>query len=247
PETVLQYGYINGVNRIFGDDSPMGDLDSDSHYFNFSNDSTPLGKLVGYGYLLDFKRDAPGASNQTYGVSLSGKQKINEDFTVAYHAEYAFQQDYGNNTTDYDADYYHLAPALVWKGFTTTVGFEVLGSDNGAAGFATPLATLHKWNGWSDVFLATPAAGLEDFYVDVTYKVSGVEGDLKFFNGLLAKVQYHDFSAEEGSMDYGTEWGIYVKQPINKNVYAEVKYADYNSDGFATDREKIVFGIGITY
>ena len=247
PDTVLRYGYINGINRIFGDDSPMGDWDSDSHYFNFSNESTPLGKIVTYGYLLDFESDAPGASSQTYGVSLTGKQKIDDAFSGWYHAEYANQQDYGSNATDYDADYYHFAGALIWKGLKTTVGYEVLGSDGGMTGFATPLATLHKWNGWADVFLGTPGTGLEDLYVDVTYKVSGIEGELDFFNGLLLKAQYHDFSAEEGSADYGSEWGFYAKQPITKHVYAELKYADYNSDGFAADREKVVFGLGVKY
>ena len=247
PDTEIRYGYINGVNRIFGDGSPAGDWDSDSHLFNISNTSTPLGKIVVYSYLLDFEMDAPAASNQSFGISLDGKQKLTEHLTGNYYGEYAFQQDYGSNTTDYDADYYHVSGGLSCHGLTTTVGYEVLGSDNGMAAFSTPLATLHKWNGWADVFLATPATGLEDFYVDVTYKVSGIEGDMKFLNGLLAKVQYHDFSAEEGSMDYGTEWGVYVKQPITKNVYAEVKYADYDTDGFATDRKKVVFGLGVTY
>ncbi len=247
PETEIQYGYINGVNRIFGDDSPAGDWDSDSHFFNISNESTPLGKIVAYSYLLDFETDAPAASNQTYGISLTGKQKLTDDLTGNYHGEYAHQMDFGPNTTDYDADYYHVSGGLECHGMTVTVGYEVLGSDDGMAAFATPLATLHKWNGWADVFLTTPAAGLEDFYVDVTYKVSGLEGDLAFFNGFLAKVQYHDFSAEEGSMDYGTEWGVYLKQPITKNIYAELKYADYDTDGFASDREKIVFGLGVTY
>lgn len=247
PDTILKYGYINGVNRIFGDDSPIGDWDSDSHFFNFSNESTPLGKIVAYSYLLDFETSAPGASSQSYGVSLTGKQKVTDDLAVKYHGEYAYQMDYGPNTTDYDADYYHVSGGLSCHGFTATVGYEVLGSDDGMVGFSTPLATLHKWNGWADVFLATPSTGLEDFYVDLTYKVKGIEGDLAFFNGLLAKVQYHDFSADEGGMDYGTEWGVYVKQPINKHVYAELKYADYEADGFASDRKKIVFGLGVKY
>lgn len=247
PDTELTYSYINGVNRIFGDDSPAGDWDSDSHLFNISNTSTPLGKIVAYSYLLDFETDAPALSSQSYGISLTGKQKLSENVTGSYHGEYAYQMDFGPNTTDYDADYYHISGGLGCHGLTATVGYEVLGSDNGMAAFTTPLATLHKWNGWADVFLATPANGLEDFYVDVTYKVSGIEGDLEFLNGLLAKVQYHDYSAEEGSMDYGTEWGVYVKQPITKHVYAEVKYADYDTDGFATDRKKVVFGLGVQY
>ncbi|MCA9409440.1 MAG: hypothetical protein KC733_12175, partial [Candidatus Omnitrophica bacterium] len=93
----------------------------------------------------------------------------------------------------------------------------------------------------------TPATGLEDFYVDLSYKVAGLEGNLEFFNGLLAKFQYHDFQAEDGGADYGNEWGIYLKHPIKKNMYVETKYADYNADSFSTDTKKWILGFGLTY
>lgn len=245
-DTVIKYGYINGVNRIFGDDSPVGDFDSDSHYINVSNKSLPIGKVTGYGYFFDFENEAPALSSRTIGLSLDGKKPVNDEVSVKYHLEYAYQSDYADNTANYDADYYHIAPAVIWKGITATIGYEVLGSDNGVS-FKTPLATLHKFNGWADVFLVTPAAGLEDFYLDLTYKVKGQEGDLSFLNGLLVKFQYHDFSAESGGADYGTEYGIYIKQPINEYAYAELKYADYNADGFATDREKVTIGLGLKF
>jgi hypothetical protein len=247
PDTEARYGYIWQVNRIFGDDSPVGDWESDSHFYNISNKSTPLGKITAYGYLLDFKKDAPGVSSQTYGISLDGHKAVHEDITFKYYGEYAYQADFAKNGTDYNAHYYHIAPALALKGFSVTAGYEVLGSDERRIAFSTPLATLHKFNGWADVFLTTPAAGLEDIYADVSCAVSGLEDNWGFFNGLTASVQYHDFSAEDGGADYGSEWGIYLKQPINKNMYVELKYADYNSDGFATDREKITLGFGVIY
>ncbi len=247
PDTEIKYGYINGVNRIFGDDSPMGDFDSDSHYYNISHTGTPLGKITTYGYFFDFESDAPALSSQTFGISLTGKKAVQDGVTVNYHGEYANQSDFGSNTANYDGDYYHIAPGVSWKGLTATVGYEVLGSDNGAVSFKTPLATLHKWNGWADVFLATPAAGLEDIYVDITYKFKDMQDGWSWLNGVLAKVQYHDFSAEDGGADYGTEWGLYLKKTFNKHVYTELKYADYQTDGFATDRQKLTFGIGFKY
>ncbi|MFT5806450.1 MAG: hypothetical protein ACI9LG_000713 [Moritella dasanensis] len=48
-----------------------------------------------------------------------------------------------------------------------------MGSDSGDYGFATPLATLHKFNGWSDQFLNTPTQGLADLYLSVSSKVAG--------------------------------------------------------------------------
>ena len=40
----------------------------------------------------------------------------------------------------------------------------MLASDN-SQGFRTPLATLHAFNGWADLFLDTPPDGLSDIYV----------------------------------------------------------------------------------
>ena len=98
-----------------------------------------------------------------------------------------------------------------------------------------------------DKFLTTPANGLADFYVDLTYKVKNLERHLKFLNGLLAKFQYHDFDADDGQLDHGNEWGVYLKQPINEYVYVEVKYANYNADNTSTDTQKFIFGVGIQY
>ncbi len=243
----MKYGFIYNANRIFGENSTVGDWGFQSHFYNIANTTTPLGKITAYGYFLDFGSDSPANSNQTFGGSLSGDIEIDEHITLKYYGEYANQSELGENTTDYNAHYYHIAPALAFKGLTTTVGYEVLGSDDSTFAFRTPLATLHKWNGWTDKFLTTPAAGLKDFYVDLTYKVSGLEGNWKFFNGLLAKVQYHDFDADDGGADYGNEWGIYLKQPINKNIYVETKYANYNADTFATDTQKLIFGVGVKY
>ena len=52
----LSYTYLNKVNRTFGPDSPFNEwLMDDSHLINISY-KTPIGKLVGYGYLLDLDR-----------------------------------------------------------------------------------------------------------------------------------------------------------------------------------------------
>ena len=50
-------------------------------------------------------------------------------------------------------------------------GYEVLGADNGVAltSFQTPLATLHKFQGWADKFLVTPPNGLRDAYGSIGY------------------------------------------------------------------------------
>lgn len=243
PDTTVKYAYVSKINRIFGPDSEAGDWNSESHVINVSNKSLPIGKITGYGYMLDFEDDAPTRSSNTFGVSLSGKQKVFDDVTFKYHAEYAQQSDAGDNTTNYDADYITLAPSLSWNGFTAKIGYEKLGSDNGVQAFQTPLGTAHKFNGWADKFLSTPANGLEDTYLELGYKVRG-DSALK---GLMLKAQYHDFKADEGGADYGTEYGLYAKMPIKKNYYIEAKYADYQADAFATDTQKFTLSLGAKF
>ena len=70
----------------------------------------------------------------------------------------------------------------------------MLGGD-GVYGFQTPLATLHKFNGWADKFLATPSNGLEDLYL----ALEGKTGRFKW------ATIFHDFSANEGTAAYGSE------------------------------------------
>ncbi len=244
PDTKIMYGYLNNVNRIFGTDSPIGDFDSDSHILNINNSSYTIGNITAYAYLLDFQDDAPALSSQSYGASLKGAVPINSDVSFKYHAEYAHQSDYGNNAVSYDADYYHLAPAISAYGITATLGYEVLGSDNGAIAFSTPLATLHKFNGFADIFLNTPATGLEDAYIDVSYQHHSSD-ILPQLNGLKLKTQYHDFSSEDTNQNFGTEWDVTGHMPIMQRYYIEARYADYHADTFASDTQKFILGLGL--
>lgn len=247
PETSLKYGYIYNVNRIFGEKSSAGDWGSKSHFLHAENTHYPFAQLLAYAYLLDFGGDSPANSNQTYGLALKGKGDLNDAWGWQYRLEFARQSDYGDNTADYAANYYHIAPAVKYAGVTATLGYEVLGSDGGASGFRTPLATLHKFNGWADKFLTTPAAGLEDLYLDVSYTLNGLDGKCAFLNGLKATLQLHKFSAEDGGADFGNEWGVYLVQPLGEHMYAALKYADYSADDFSADTQKIILDLGFKY
>ena len=118
-----------------------------------------------------------------------------------------------------------------------SLGYEVLGSDDGAAAFKTPLATLHKFQGWADKFLGTPANGVKDSYV----KLAGKVGSAK------VAVFYHEFSADFGGADLGSEFDVVATYPIKKGLSAQLKYADYNADSHASDTEKVWFTINAKY
>jgi len=239
----LSGSYVWNVNRIFSDDNPFGNLDTDTTWVSADYTGSELGTLTAYGLFIDLN-DAPvfGLSSQTLGLRFAGKTKLSDTLNLLYEAEYATQSDYKDNPTDYTADYYHLVGGIATGGFTVKAGYEVLGSDNGTASFKTPLATLHKFNGWTDKFLNTPNGGLEDLYASVSYKVQA-DGPLK---GLKFDAIYHDFSADIGN-DYGSEINFQVAKNIAKNYSVALKYGSYNADGFATDTEKLWVSLGAKF
>lgn len=211
-----QYAYLAKRNRIFGEEK---DIDAKDHLFNLGF-STSVGKLSAYAYLLEVDQ-ATDNSLDTYGVRFSGKKPVSDEVTVLYSAEFATQES-ETGATSYDAEYIGLELGAVASGVTAKLGYEVLGSDEGNYGFSTPLATLHKFNGWADQFLGTPAQGLVDMYVSVGAKVAGVK---------LAAI-YHDFSADEstpGVDDLGSELDLLAAKKFNETYSAGLKYAMYSA------------------
>jgi len=228
-DTKLFYSYIDRVNRIFSNEHPDGNFDSQSHLINLSYSGLPVGKLTTYAYLLDFGNSLPN-STHTYGGSLTGSKPATEEIKLNYHAEFAWQTDAGDSTLDYNAEYYHLALGSTYKRFTLTGGYEVLGTDNNV-GFKTPLATLHAFNGFADAFLATPGDGLRDIYI---------KADLKLPWDWKLGVAWHDFESDGNGADLGQEWDAVLSKKINKNWSFLIKAATYDGGGSSyADRDKI--------
>ena len=234
----LDLTYIDQVNRIFGDDSPMGRWESDSWLLNGKYTLPIEGVKValgGFAYLLDFD-NAPGASSQTYGVNAwLSKGPVN------LKASYAAQSEYASQPVSYNADYYNIEGGVSKHGFSAGVGYEVLTGD-GVIGFSMPLATLHAFNGWTDVFLATPANGLKDLYVNAGYATKSAGP----FSLLKLGVVYHDFSAENIDADYGSEIGVVGVAKYDRLTFL-AKYANYNSDGFASDRNQLWLEVSVGF
>lgn len=238
------YAYVNKINRITGPDAAGGAYDSNSHLVNASYELNPALKVIAYGYMLDFD-DARSLSSATYGMRLGGKYGLAEGVNLLYSAEAAHQSDYAQNTADYSADYYLAEPGIGWSGWTGKLGYEVLEGDGTAShAFQTPLATLHAFNGWADKFLTTPANGLEDRYASLGYKLPFGDAWLK---GMEITTAYHDFQANNGSADYGTEWDASIQQTFYDHYTVGLKFADYNADSLMTDTTKVMAWVVVKY
>lgn len=220
------YSYISKRNRIFAE---AKDLDSKDHLLNVAY-QTSIGKLVGYAYLLEVDNNTDNGLD-TFGVSFTGKKD-----NFSYAAELATQSD---DATDADTTYIMLEGGYNFGKVTAKLGFESLGSDKGV-GFSTPLATAHKFNGWADQFLGTPGVGLEDVYVTLATKILG--------GGLT--VTYHDFSADEGSADLGSEIDAVYAKGFAKHYKAGVKLASYSAGDAGTgkvDTDKVWLFVSATF
>ena len=245
----LKYSYIANVNRIFAGSTPNDDLDSETHIVDTTYKVADWLKVGGYAYFMDFE-NAASSSNKTYGVRAKGKTKIADNAKVLYEAEFATQTEHGDNTANYDENYYHVAGGLSGHGLTVKAGYEVLGGD-GTNAFQTPLATLHKFNGWADKFLSTPAAGLKDLYVSGSYKFSGTNTPL---DGAKFTAIYHDFEGDQ-SGDFGNELNLALGKKFKlpkglpfDNVNVLLKYADYDAEDTPyTDTEKFWFQFGVKF
>lgn len=225
-DTTIVYGYVTNVNRIFGEASSKGDINTETHLFNVGYTGLGLGKLSAYGYFLDLV-DAPAASTSTLGMRFAGGAAVGEGVKALYALEYATQSDYKDGAATIDADYNLIEGGLSVNGVTAKIGMEVLGADGSA--FSTPLATAHAFNGWADKFLATPANGLEDTYIKVSTKLAGVK--------LVAAM--HDYSADQGGASYGDELNLLAAKKFGKNYTLLAKYASYSADTHGTDTDKL--------
>ncbi len=228
PHTRLTYIYMANANRIFGDNKRMN-----SHFFNAKVSGCPYADFTLYYYMLDYDREADyGASTGTFGGRLDGDWNADENWKINYDFEYARQGDAGNNPYSVDANYYRLEGGFGYtKAFSFTLGHEVLGGSPEDGSFSTPLATLHKWNGWADRFLNTPEYGLADTYITLGggYGAFGLKGTC------------HWFKADSGGANYGNEFDVLASWKSSwKQVFA-LKAAIYDADEFSQDVTKIMF------
>lgn len=232
PRTVLDYGYLTSVNAFrFFDFDPTAavqlddKMDVKAHYLHAAVTAIDKKLIVTpYALLLDFDGiPAPALARQdskTLGLRLTGALPMDK-FTLSYALEYADQQDYKDAPRTVDADYTLAEAGLAYGPVKGMLSYEVLGGD-GVYSFQTPLATLHAFQGWADLFLVTPATGLQDMYATLTATVAR----------LAMTAVYHDYQSDQGSADFGTELDLMATYPVIDSLIVGAKYAAYNADEF---------------
>ncbi|MCP5411416.1 MAG: hypothetical protein H6924_04670 [Alphaproteobacteria bacterium] len=264
----LTYAWLYRINRIFGPDLPSPStstaaaagqasyLKSDSHILDGVYTGVPRLRVEGYAFLLDLR--APGyatlpaqvtaasrLSTRTYGGRADYSFAPTDGVTGKVTGEFAHQDNYAGNPLSFGLNYWLGEGSATWKGVTGLAGYEIL-EGNGAIGFATPLATLHAFNGWADMFLTTPANGLKNFYLRASYNVPA---DFIGAKTLVINATWHDFKTDNLNTGIGTEWDTSAELTVDSNLSFLLKYADYNGAGAAVRGfvDKSVFWLQTAY
>jgi hypothetical protein len=220
----LTYIYGIQVNRVFGDESAQGEFSGPLHLANASFTDDRIGTLTAFAYLVSL-HEAPVLSTATFGLRLAGKQALAESTTFAYAASYAVQSDYAANPRAIDLDYWTVEGSLAFGALTVGAGEEGLAGD-GLTGFSAPLGTLHKFQGFADVFVNTPASGIVDVWakagIDQAVDWSGV-------TNVSLMLWYHDFETEQGGAPLGDEIDIEAWAKFDGGFRLGLKYASFET------------------
>ena len=236
--------YLWQVNRFLSARNATSRYRGDTYLVNIGAD-TPAGRLTGYHYALDLDDGAATPlsevnSSVTTGVSLTGRRYW-EEIGLGWRAEYARQRDHAGNPLDYSADYWRAVGTLDMDGVMIIGGHEVLG-EGGARAFQTPLGTNHAFQGAADLFVVTPDIGLRDTFLDTIWPI----GALGPFRGLTAGLRRHWFADDTAGNDLGTEWDASLRASIY-GVQASLEFADYSSEAFGVDTQKLWVSIRRTF
>lgn len=249
----LDLTYAIDVRTIYGVDGGKRDpskptrIDGDNLFANVSY-KAKIGTLTGFAYLIESDESnltlRKNVNSQTYGGRFAGAMPLSKKVKLSYMASYAHQSGYSHNPVSYDADYGAGELGLTYGKWTVTGGYEQLGAD-GKAGFAfqTPLATLHKFNGWADKFLVTPADGLQDYYGGITYALP----KLGTMGPLAISFVYHHFDSARLVRSYGDEYNAQISLKVTKRTTALLKFADYQADHLLTDTKKLWAGVDYSF
>jgi hypothetical protein len=223
----IDVSYVNQVNRIFGPEGAAGPNDG-----RFTGDTVlanvawqlPIGKITGFGYFIEFEQ-APVPqrdTHQTLGLRLQGERPLSK-IKLGYVASWATQQDRGDNPLDFSNDYLLAELTGTFRQYSLGAGYELLEGD-GIKGFATPLATLHRFQGWADKFLATPVNGLADTYLTAGFTSKGFGP----FDTLGITASWHDYESDIASIDYGSELNLQLSAKFRRFT-GTLKLADYDA------------------
>ncbi|MBI2567201.1 MAG: alginate export family protein [Candidatus Schekmanbacteria bacterium] len=215
-ELTLTVGYLWQVKTIANTEQDLDYLGVLHVHYSGS----PYAKISGFGYFLDAPGDQPtDRDKMTLGFAAGGGATYFE-----YAADYALQRKLAD--ADFDGgSMLNVFAGGRFSGFLAGAGYSnISGQDGDQRPFDTLFSTAHKFNGWSDEFLATNGGGLKLGLEDLYLRFSGGVKGFKFL------AQYHLYGQESGDDDYGSEGEFQVVKKWSDRFSSILKLASYSAD-----------------
>jgi hypothetical protein len=241
PKLTLDVSYVWNVRTVNGVDGRGARPRSigGNDVFALLGYASPIGTLTGFAYLIDADEVAYQGyrlSSQTYGVRLAGKRPLGGGYAVDYTLSYARQSDYARNPNDYAANYWLGEAKLSRKAVAATIGYEVLGADDGRTltSVQTPYGAVFGFQGWADKFTTTPPDGVRDVYAGLSARWP----ELGRVHGVELSASVHHYDSDRRTRSYGDELNLLASATV-RGVTWSARYADYVADRFATDTRKL--------
>lgn len=241
PKLTIDVSYawsVRTINGVDGRGARPRSIGGDN-VFALLGYGSPIGTLTGFAFLVDADEAAYQGyrlSSQTYGVRLAGKRALGDGYAVEYTLSYARQSDYARNPNDYAAHYWLGEAKLSRKGIAATIGYEVLGADDGRAltSVQTPYGAVFGFQGWADKFTTTPPDGVRDVYAGVGARWPEV--------GRARSVELsafvHHYDSDRRVRSYGDEFNLLASATLG-GVTWSARYADYMANRFGADTRKV--------
>ncbi|MGP9801495.1 hypothetical protein [Rheinheimera sp. NSM] len=220
-----ELGHYHNVNRVFGPKGASADQGGSINTALLQWQLNPAHQLAAFGYDFDFDNWAV-RSSRTVGIDYQGK--LSSGPKLSWQLALAKQDDAHNAPLSFSHHYHRLSLSWALDSVTLQAGQERLAGD-GQSAFQTPLATLHAFSGFADMFLNTPSSGLRDNWLEAKTKLKDV----------AITLAYHRFDSDLGSQKYGDEWNASAGYAVNKQLSALLKLAHYQADTLAVDTTKV--------
>ena len=233
PRTRVTYAFLVQANTPSGARAGMS-----THLADVEVRPVDSMRITPYWYRVDYDDAASaGSSSETLGARFEHDWKLGGGWSIPYLVEWARQRDAGDNPAEVDADYGRAIVTAKRARFWLRAAYEVLGGSVDDGRITTPLATLHKFNGWVDKFLQTPPDGLTDAAL-------GAGGRFGAFDAQLA---LHDFGSDTAGLDYGREIDAQLRwtAPWKQVIALEAGY--YDARDFSTDTTKLWLWTSYTF
>jgi hypothetical protein len=206
------YAFLNRYYRVVSHNATDGKPPMHTHLLNLAWSKPDQVNVSLYSVLLDYRSPAQYAlSTKTFGLRAEGPYKLNQDWSILYAADFAKQQNFGNNPNLVNVNYYlgELGPA--WRGFGLKAGYALLGGRSLTDKLSTPLTK--PFNGWTDLFADNPSAGgghgLEARYLSAS-------GPINRLGGVISTLTYYDYHSDIRHVHYGSELDMALAYKIKR-------------------------------